>query len=142
MGVETVDPILMTAAEMLLAADMIAGDLDGCKLVLFSNDLTITKTITSADLTFVATAGMGSVAITWAAPYTRFDGRVVIAGGSHTFVATAGVFTPFNVFGWAVVDTGGTVLKAAVKLPNPVPVNQPGDGLTITPELLPFDQSA
>jgi hypothetical protein len=133
------DPILTLAAKLLLAGDMTAGTLNGAKIVLFSNDLTINQNTVIGDLTVVTVAGMVAFAVTWDAPWLNAAGEVVVSAPSHVFAATAVPGAPLNAFGWAITNGAGTELYAAVKFDAAVGVSKIGDGVSVQPLLTPFN---
>jgi hypothetical protein len=129
------EPITTLFFQLLALARLIAvgGPLAGTQLILFSNNLSITKDTQVSDLVPCIFTGYAPVAaLVFGTPYIDLGGNVRADVPSNTFVATSG--TPVDtIAGWAILDTAGTGLVEAALLPVPVQITRAGDGYTVLP---------
>lgn len=107
--------------------------LDAVKLILFANNITPNKNTVLADLTqptFTGYAVFGPVV--WGSVMRDVDGTAIVVGGSHPFVCSGGTPTDI-IYGWALTNSGGTVLIKAAVLATPVPITGPETGIVVVP---------
>lgn len=129
-------PVLARTQKEAALDALVAGDLMGAKVMLFVNDVALSEDTVTADLTAPTFTGYAlSSAVTWSAAYEE-DGQMVTAGGSKTFVCSAGPADDI-IKGWAVVTGMGSDFLFGQILDNPVPIADTGDGITVLP-ILPY----
>jgi len=106
------------------------------KVGLFQNDLEPSGTTRLADITPATFSGYAlSAAITWAAAGFDTAGRPLVIGDMKTFARGVGAVDN-DVYGWYIVDSGGTLLLWARRFPDgPVPMVTPGSILPVLPLL-------
>lgn len=124
-----------TAERLAILAELIATGmvLDACKLILFANNIVPGPTTVLADLveaTFTGYSAFGP--IVWGTPFSDVDATALVVGGSHEFVATDGV-TPNVIYGWALTDTGKTILRKAATFSAPVGISAGGQAVVVVP---------
>lgn len=130
MNPQSVYPFQIAALTALAGT---GGPLHGTQLILFQNNLTLTKTTTLADLTAATFVGYAAVAgITFGTPYIDQFGVVRIDAPSVDFIMTSNS-TPNTIYGWALLDTAGTDLEVAAMLASPIPLTIAGQGLNVQP---------
>ncbi|SRR5258708_1884734 len=129
------EPITTLAMQLLALTHLAAtgGSLAATQLVLFSNNLSLTKALTVTDLVLCTFTGYAAVpAQAFGTAYIDLNGDARMDVPSTTFVATSG--TPVDtIAGWALLDTAGTGLILISLLPIPVQITQAGDGYTVLP---------
>lgn len=104
------------------------------QVVLFSNVVTLTDSLIPADLDIIDVAGMEAKPDIIPDPaYDTGDGTVVLPYLVSPFTATAADDLPVTVQGWAILNGAGTAVLDAALLDNPVPIDQIGDGIVISP---------
>ena len=113
------------------------ADWVGAIIKLFKVDNTPTLDTTVADLTAIEADYDGyaaSSAVVWGSAFLEpLTSDAVSAGGSKTFVKTAGIVTN-TVYGWWLESAGGDLL-AAGKFDTPLSFVNVGDGYVLTPEI-------
>lgn len=92
------------------------GALQGCKTMLYTNTLTITKATVLADLTVPTYTGYGSVTTGFTGPTRDDSGFMGLDSTLQTFQMDDDD-DPTVVLGYGIVDTGGTHLLAAENFP-------------------------
>lgn len=130
------DPTVTTQFDfdaLVRLTEPLVGMMTDAKLLLFKNDLTVSRSTLFVDLDVVTQAGMLASTQLFSAPYLNGDGVPVVACDGNTFIATGGVATPFNVYGWALCNDAPDAIWFIQKLPAPVAISAGGMGLTVNP---------
>jgi hypothetical protein len=125
-----------TAVDILMLAELIdTGNLlDGAEVGLFKSDIEITKDTVLADLTVADFSGYApSAAQVWADPIVDQAGNAIVAAPSVIFHAATPLTVSNSVYGWYLVDSGGTVLLAAERFPEAVEVSSPASAVFVQP---------
>lgn len=129
------EPLTPLAIQLAMLAQMIAtpGALYARTLILFQNNISITNTTLLAALTEATFTGYAAVAAqVFAAPYIDQAGLVRTNAPSVPFVMTDTV-TPNTIYGWALTDSGKTILVLSGKFPSPIVLSQANQGLDVQP---------
>lgn len=104
-------------------------------VMVFINNVNLTFNTQLSDLTVANFTGYANiVGMTWDSPYIDTDGTALVFGQSATIVATDGV-TPNLCYGYALVDSGVTSLKAAARFASPQNVAGAGQAVSFLPAL-------
>lgn len=112
-----------------------AGPLDGAKVGLYTNEITLNKDLVYADLeqpTFTGYAA--STAVVWGDSYVTQDDRVLLTGDAKKFECTGG--TPSDTVRGYFLYTGtapNEVLLMAEEFENPVFISEVSNGVTVVP---------
>jgi hypothetical protein len=141
-GEKNMNPVVANNATLLaILAELTAtGNLyDGAKLMLIKSDFVIQPETVLADLDEADFHGYArSAAITWSAPFVSPTNTPVVAGDLKSFVATATFANPNSIFGWAMVDGGGTTLLVARHFETPVIITAAGQAVQVVPAVPAF----
>lgn len=107
--------------------------LDAVKIMLWKNNVVPTINTVLADLVVADFAGYANFGpVVWGTVYLDTDKSAMVTGGSHEFVASGP--TPENViYGWAIVNTGVTLLLKAARFDNPVAIFGTGAACVVVP---------
>ena len=124
------------AFQLLALAELVdtGAVLEGAFLALVISDTSESRTLALGDLTLATFTGSNPKEITsWGGPYIDQEGRVRVDGIQGTWVAGG---TPSEtVYGYAILNAGETALLSYTRLPQPVPITAPSQGLSITPSV-------
>lgn len=134
--------ILTRAVKKTIMADLKASAVasyDGQFLAaiirLFKNDITPDEDTVLADLTEADFDGYAeSGAVTWGEVHNGNDGSVEMQAGSQEFHCTGGT-TPNEIFGYMIVDSGGTTLLAAHRFDESELMSADDDNVTLIPTI-------
>ena len=122
--------VLPTAAMNANLAALIAattGPLNGAKLRVYVNAVSLTPAIVLADFTEATFTGYAAVAVTWGTILNATDGTVFVPGGGIEFACTTAGTTQ-TAYGVYLTNSAGSTLLAAWSLEVPVGITNPGDG--------------
>jgi hypothetical protein len=114
---ETLDALIAT--DITEASSSHAGPLNGVKAILFTNNISPTKTTALSALTVPTYTGYASQTITWGAAYRDVNLNIGIDTQLLSWVM-GDALTPTTVYGWAIVDSTGATLYAAELFASPV----------------------
>jgi hypothetical protein len=112
-----------------------AGNLfDGAIVRLFQNDVTPDRDTVIGDLTAADFTGYAdSAAVTWATPFLDSNGDAILPGDLKEFMAGSPVTVSNTIYGYAIVNTGATVLLWAERFDAPVIVSTAGKTIAVMP---------
>jgi hypothetical protein len=91
----------------------VAGILNGSKLVLCTNQLTLTKTTPLSALVQPTYTGYASAAITWSAAVRDTSGDIVTNSGEMPIQMGAPTDPPTTIWGYGIEDAGAANLLFA-----------------------------
>jgi len=125
-------PLLYTpAAELLMLADVIAGDWTGAKIHLYSNDMNFDPLLTViADMTECTYTGYLPQTTVWGTPSVSDDGNVESVAAALIFRATDAV-TPETAYGFWIETLAGGTLLAGGTFETPLPFLSAVDAATL-----------
>lgn len=134
--------VLMNAARQDIldlatgAAPGAAGPLNGCQMILYTNPVAITPSLTLADLTEAAFGGYARSAIlNWTAPYLDATKNPTVSADPATFVMSDNTL-PESIQGYGLLSGGAPgTLVAAEAFTTPVNLAYSGQGLEVTSTL-------
>lgn len=99
------------------------GKLNGAKVGLIAAPFTVGPGLLLADLTEATFTGYAQVTVAaWSAPAIGPDGTPSVDGGDVVFTPSDAV-TPNLIYGWFLVDSGGSNLLYAYQDDVPVPLD-------------------
>lgn len=131
------NPVVIPQSEwlaMLDALTAVSAPWNGSKVGLFKAPTTINDRMILTDLTPCDFTGYAlSAAVTWAAAAYRPDGTAVVAGDAKTFAVGATPTILNTVYGWYLVDGGGTDLQLVRLFDTPIVLSGPLQQLTVLP---------
>lgn len=111
----------------------VGGRLNAVKVMLFQNDITPSKQTLLADLVEATFDGYArSAAVTWGTVGQTSTGAAEVYGDTKLFTSS-GDTTPNTIYGFALVNTGGTAVEYAERFASPIPVSQTGITVPVTP---------
>jgi hypothetical protein len=113
----------------------VAGILNGAKLVLFTNNLTLTKTTPLSALVQPTYTGYAAVAITWGSAVRDSSGDIVTLSQAVPIQMGSSSDPETTITGYGIEDSGAANLLFAEVLPNPIPLV---DNLTYFEIVVPF----
>jgi hypothetical protein len=113
----------------------VAGILNGAKIVLFTNTLTLTKTTPLSALDQPTYTGYAATAITWGAAVRDVAGDIVTLSQAVPVQMGSSSDPPTTIAGYGIEDSGGTHLLFAEVLAAPL---QLVDNLTFFALTVPF----
>lgn len=112
------------------------GDWDNATLHLFQNDIVPSFATALGDFTEADFDGYAAgAAITWNPAVTGPDYNAEVTGPAANFLAT-GATTPNVIYGYYVVDTGGTGLLWSERFAEPINIASAGDGFSVVPRFV------
>lgn len=113
----------------------VAGILNGAKLVLFTNSLTLTKSTPLGALTQPTYTGYAAVVITWGAAVRDATGDIVTLSQSIPIQMGSSTDPSTTIVGYGVEDAAGANLLFAEVLDAPIPLV---DNLSYFEIIVPF----
>ena len=114
--------------------DGVDGWLDLLKLLLFTNDITPTKTTLYADLVKPTYTGYADLTgLVAGAVFQRTDKGWAVQFGAKQF-QMGDAALPTTLMGYGIYSTSGTVLYWAERFPNPVPLVTTADACIFDPQ--------
>lgn len=136
------NPVVLTRDLQREALDEITdiGNLlDAAILALFQNDVALGDTTVLADLALADFTGYAaSAAIVWGPAFLAPGNRPTVAGDMKSFVVGTPVLLSNIVYGWAILNAGGTVLLAARKFDTPIPMTTAFQSIDVVPAIPAF----
>lgn len=105
------------------------GPLDGATLHLYKESVPLTGAMVPADFVEADFTGYSSAAITWATR-TRANKKAITKSQLASFVMSAVTVTN-TIYGWYVVDTGGTKVLMAFAYGTPKPIAEVGASVDV-----------
>lgn len=121
---------------MLSALAGVAGTLNGVLIALFKNDFAPNQDSLIADFTEADYTGYArSTAVVWGTPFINVDGVAEMIAPGKQF-QPSGTTVANTIYGYYVVDSGGTDLVYSERFATPVPLAGPLDALPIIPRYL------
>jgi hypothetical protein len=104
-------------------------------LVLYQNNVALSRRTSLADLVLADFAGYANVAnVPWKAPYIDTDGSALVFSTNQTIVASGS--SPANtIYGWAATDGAVTEVIFAGQFATPVGIANSGDAVTFLPAM-------
>jgi len=133
---ETAGMVVPLTARLATVAALIdtGALLDGTKVILFQNNITVSAYTLLADLTLATFSGYAiSAAIVWGDPYINASQQAESAGGSIQFTQTADTVTNI-IYGYAVItDASPDVLQFAENFATPVAMAGIGSACIVIP---------
>ena len=124
----------MLVHDMLASLILATHLLNASKIVLFSANITPSKTTVVADLDVVTASGLDAkTAVTWSAPFLDTDGVMKVMASIGPFIADDVGDLPVTINGWACLDTAGTGLLCAAKFDATRAISQVGEGVEVNP---------
>lgn len=126
--------IVPKTAQLTQLAELIAGDLTGATLHLFSNDIAPDVDTIKTDLTECTFTGYAaSAAIVWGAENQNAQGLAESIGDMKTFQCTGTAVTETAYGAYILSAGGGTPLLAAWRFDNPKAFTGPTSVLGVVP---------
>jgi hypothetical protein len=129
------DPVMMIAQQLLglTAMGAVGGPLHAGQIILFKQAITLTNRIAVADLIVADFTGYAPVAaIAFGTPYVDQVGVARFDAPSVDFVMTDEV-APNTIYGWALLNTGGSAVLLVSQFTTPIPLTRTGQGLRVQP---------
>lgn len=127
---------LQARRDALTAACADGGPLFGVTVMLFGNQANPNDRTVPADLTPATFSGYGPAEDqVFGTPYIAEDGSVRAQIPSVQFDQTAATVTGL-VWGFAVLNTAGTKVILAHQYAQPVSMNEAGDAVIVSPEIV------
>lgn len=126
---------LITNATQAGGSGAVAGILNGAKLVLYTNNLSPTKTTPVSALTQPTYTGYAPAATTWGAGARDAQGNIVTLSNAFTIQMGASADPSTTIMGWALTDTAGLNILMIETLANPLLLV---DNLTVYNLVVPF----
>lgn len=128
-----INGIVTKTAENEFLTDLILNPLDGARLKLFSNNVTITSDTVLADLNECTFSGYGVGTLTgWGAPAIQLDGSSASAPNEVSFTPTSAGGSGI-IYGGYCTNNGGTKLLFAYNYATGGIVLAMGVSLKVTP---------
>lgn len=116
------------------AAGAMGGPLNGNLVMLIKEDFDPSRELLLADVVEADFNGYArSTAVVWDPAYIGADEQVHLTAPGKPFLATDGVI-PNTIFGWALLDSGGTIITAAFRYDNPIAISRASDGVVVQPD--------
>lgn len=129
-------PVSTRAMRLAMLDGLIAvgAILAAAQLQLIQNAFTPGPDLVPGDLTEADFDGYAAeAALAYDSAYVASDGTYRIAPPSVNFQST-GNTTPNVLYGWAVLNTGGTVVEYSGLFDDPISIANADDGVTVLPE--------
>lgn len=129
----TVRQARLDQLDALTAADAL---LEAPKLVLLTGTIPPGETPAVGDLTIATFHGYADASPTPGDAYIDVaSGLLIKPFADHTFTATSGGTIDDVITGWALLNTGKTLVGAIYAYETPIPITEAGDGITVEPAL-------
>lgn len=112
-----------------------SGYFNGCHIFFFGNDITPTPGTALADLIELVATGYADAAVTWDTPALNPDGEAEVFGQLFEVIFTNGESEAPTVYGYYLVDSGGTNLLLSERFEQPVVISYDGQPLRVLPTL-------
>jgi len=107
---------------------------DAVKCALCTDMPDVSPGMQFSDFTLATFAGSTPLAVTWGSPYTGPSGNPQVDSQLMTFISTD-VDANELIQGIIITNTGGTIVKSAVKFDEAVPIAGAGPGIAVVFEL-------
>jgi hypothetical protein len=109
----------------------VAGELNGAKLKLFTNDFQPVPTSVVGDFTEATQTGYAATTITWGTPYVNDSGWAEVLSQLITTIFSAGLAEGGTIYGYYLTNTAGSTLLLSERLDNPIAITRDGQAIDI-----------